>query len=276
MKKTMILIAVLAVIASAMGVVGLAYAQSISTTNTAAAATATGTGMQGITDAIEPYLEEAFAKALGMTLADFDTQEAAGKSWLEIAVAQGKTEAEAQILFETAYSNAIAQALKDGKITQATADSLKAAAVPAIANIGLGGRGRGGNANGNNVVHTYLEEAFAKALGMTIADFDTQEAAGNSWLQIATAQGKTETEAQALLETAYSNAIAQALTDGKITQATADTLKAAAAPTIANVGVPGHGQPGGAGTGQLGGHGGYGHGKNNDSTSATTTSTTNP
>jgi hypothetical protein len=362
MKKTMILIAVLAVMVSAMGAVGLAYAQSISTTSTAVAATATGTGTQdtqigdspeqivasymdaeqakvlGMTTAdyqaqedagltwlqiataqgkteaeaqtlletaysnaiaqaladgkitqamadslkaapasdlemggrgygngyggIEPYLEEAFAKALGMTLADFDTQETAGKSWLEIAVAQGKTEAEAQTLFATAYGQSIDQALADGKITQTMADTLKAASVPAITSIGLGGKGRGGNANGNGVIHTYLEEAFAKALGMTIADFDTQEATGNSWLQIATAQGKTEAEAQTLLETAYSDAIAQALADGKITQTMADTLKAATAPTFANVGVPGHGGRG---------HGGYG-----DSTGTTTTPTTNP
>jgi hypothetical protein len=379
MKKTMILIAVLAVMASAMGAVGLANAQSISTTSMAgtAAATATDTGTQDITvgfspeqivasymdaeqakvlgmtttdyqaqedaglawlqiataqgkteaeaqtlletaysnaiaqaltngkitqamadslkavpasdlemggrgngnadgnDAIEPYLEEAFAKALGMTLADFDTQEAAGKGWLEIAVAQGKTEAEAQTLFATAYGQSIDQALADGKITQTIADALKAATVPTIS-IGLSGKGRGGTTNGNDAVHTYLEEAFAKALGMTIADFDTQEAAGNSWLQIATAQGKTEAEAQTLLETAYSNAIAQALADGKITQTMADTLKADAAPTFANVGIPGHGQSGSADNGQPGGHGGRGHGGHDDSTGNTTTPTTNP
>jgi len=228
---------------------------------------------------LQSYLKEAFAKALGMTIADFDTQEAAGKSWLEIATSQGKTAAEAQTLLTTAYSQSIDQALADGKITQAQADSLKAAPVPDIANAGMRGRGPGGmhgDADGSFVVHTYLEEAFARALGMTIADFDTQEAADKSWSEIAVAQGKTAAAAQTLLESAYSQSIDQALADGKITQAQADSLKAAAAPTLANVGVPGHGQPGPGGRGGRGPGGPGGKGVGTAPTGTTTTPTTNP
>ncbi len=195
-----------------------------------------------------------------MTEAEYQAQEDAGKTWLEIATAQGKTAAEAQTLLETAYSNAIAQALADGKITQSQADSLKA--LPA-SDPEMGGKGPGGGhgePDGNKIVHDYLEEAFAKAVGMTIADFDAQEAAGKSWSEIAVAQGKTTAEAGTLLETAWSQSIDQALADGKITQSQADNLKAAPAPTFANVGVPGHGQPGGVDNGQPGKHRGRGPG----------------
>ena len=111
---------------------------------------------------------------------------------------------------------------------------------------------------------------------MSITDFDAQEAAGKSWSEIAVAHGKTEAQAEALLQTAYSQSIDQALADGKITQAQAGALSAAAAPTLANVGVPGHGQPGGMDSGQPGGHGGRGPagpGGNGNGTAPTDTTT---
>jgi hypothetical protein len=262
MKKIMILVAVLAAVASAIGAVGLAYAQTATPPVTTAGTAATPVpGTPGTRPGDSPesfvrsYMDAEQAKVLGMTSADYQAQEDAGQTWLEIATAKGKTAAEAQTLLETAYSNAIAQALADGKLTQAQADALKA--LPA-SDPEMGGKGQGGGhgeIDGNFIVHTYLEEAFAKALGMSIADFDTQEAAGKSWSEIAAAQGKTTTEAETLLQTAYAKSIDQALADGKITQAQAEALKAAAAPTLSNVGVPGHGQPGGPGGGGSGGKG---------------------
>jgi hypothetical protein len=284
MKKIMILVAVLAAALSAIGAVGLAYAKTASLSVNAAGTPAAATpvpGTQGTHPGGSPamivagYMDAQQAKLLGMTTAEYQAQEDAGKAWLEIATAKGRSAAEAQTLLESAYSNAIAQALADGKITQAQADALKA--LPA-SDPEMGGRGKGGP-NGDFAVHTYLEEAFAKALGMSITDFDAQEAAGKSWLQIGTAQGKTEAEAQTLLTAAYSQSIDQALADGKITQAQADSLKAAAAPTLANVGVPGHGQPGGAEFGQPGGHGRGGPGGKGDGAAPTgmhTTPTPNP
>jgi hypothetical protein len=290
MKKIRILVAVLAAVAAAIGAVGLAYAQTASPpaakTGTVAASTpAVGTPATRPGDSPEMIVRSGMdaeqAKLLGLTTSEYQAQEDAGKTWLEIATSQGKTSAEAQTLLETAYSNAIAQALANGKITQAQADTLKA--LPA-SDPEMGGKGPGdghGGIDGNTVVHTYLEEAFAKALGMSIADFDVQEAAGKSWSEIALAQGKTEAEAQTLLQTAYTQSVDQALADGKITQAQADSLKAAAAPTLANVGVPGHGQPGGLDNGQPGGHGGRGpggpggNGNGTAPTGTTTTPTTN-
>ena len=287
MKKIMILVAVLAAVVAAVGAVGLAYAQTATPpaakTGTAVATTpSAGTLANRPGDSpemiVRSYMDAQQAKLLGMTTAEYQAQEDASKTWLEIATAKGKTAAEAQTLLETAYSNAIAQALADGKITQAQADTLKA--LPA-SDPEMGGRGPGGGhggIDGNFVVHTYLEETFAKALGMTITDFDAQEATGKSWSEIAVAQGKTEAQAQTLLSTAYTQSIDQALADGKITQAQADTLKAAAAPTLANVGVPGHGQPGGVDNGQPGGHGGRGHGGpgGNENGTAPTDTTTTP
>jgi hypothetical protein len=122
----------------------------------------------------------------------------------------------------------------------------------------------------------YMDAEQARLLGMTTAEYQAQEDAGKTWLEIATAQGKTAAEAQTLLETAYSNAIAAALADGKLTQAQADSLKADAAPTLANVGVSGHGQPGPGGRGGRGPGGPGGKGAGTAPTGTETTPTTNP
>jgi hypothetical protein len=268
MKKIMIMVAVLAAVAATIGAVGLAYAQTVPPAATTGKDTSVppAAGTQGSNPNNSPAcivagtMDAQQAKVLGMTEAEYQAQEGAGKTWLEIATGQGNSAAEAQTLLETAYANAIAQALTDGKITQAQAEALKAQ--PAN-DLEMGGRGPGGGTggmDGNFVVHTYLEEAFAKALGLSIEDFDAQEATGKSWSEIAVAQGKTEAEAETLLQAAYSQSIDQALADDKITQAQAEALKAAADPTLANVGVPGHGQPDGADNGQPGvpGRGGPG------------------
>jgi hypothetical protein len=262
---------------SPLGQVSSALKNTVTALSTATGSTTTN---QNGGDVVHRYLEEAFAKALGMTLAEFDTQEEAGKTWAEIATAQGKTADEAQTLLAMAYAQSIDQALAAGKITQAQADSLKAGTVPTLTDMGLKGRGgKNGAGNGNDAVRSSLEEAFAKVLGMTLAEFDSQEEAGKTWQEIATAQGKTTDEAQALLATAYAQSIDQALADGKITQAQADSLKAGTVTTLADMGLMGHGHAGGDGTFPGGKPDGRGHQHDTSTTpadSSVTPTQTNP
>jgi len=104
-------------------------------------------------------------------------------------------------------------------------------------------------------LHEYMLSAMAEALGIPAADLETRLANGETFYQIALAQGIAADEIPALMQTARSQALAAALADGIITQKQADWMQAHA------FGRGGYGQgmgPGqglGAGQGACGGTG---------------------
>ncbi|MBP7694249.1 MAG: hypothetical protein KA764_20165 [Anaerolineales bacterium] len=93
------------------------------------------------------------------------------------------------------------------------------------------GRGRGGMMGGNfdaanaGPLHTYMLDAFAQALDITRADLDAQLAAGQTMVDIATANGLTQAEFFEVMQTARTAALAQAVADGVLTQAQADQMQ---------------------------------------------------
>lgn len=74
------------------------------------------------------------------------------------------------------------------------------------------------------VLHDYLVSAFAKAVGLTVEQVDTRLSNGETFKQIAIAQGKTEADLPALAAQVGKDALNQAVADGVITQAQADSL----------------------------------------------------
>jgi len=104
-------------------------------------------------------------------------------------------------------------------------------------------------------LHDYMLAAMAEALGIPAADLETRLANGETFYQIALAQGIAADDIPALMQTARSQAVAAALADGVITQEQADWMQAHA------FGHGGYGQgmgPGqglGAGQGACGGTG---------------------
>lgn len=88
-----------------------------------------------------------------------------------------------------------------------------------------GGFGRGMMMGGNQPMHEYMEEAVAEKLGISEEDLEAQYAQGLTMWQIAEAQGLTTDEITTLLTEARSEALAQMVADGVITQEQADWME---------------------------------------------------
>ena len=98
-------------------------------------------------------------------------------------------------------------------------------------------------------LHEYMLAAMAEALGIPAADLETRLANGETFYQIALAQGIAVADIPALMQTARSQALTAALADGVITQEQADWMLSHA------FGRGGYGQGMGAGQGACGGTG---------------------
>ncbi len=141
------------------------------------------------------------------------------------------------------YTDVLAGLVADGTLTQAQADKVVAAleaARPMHDGPGRGGRGpwRQGL------------DSVATALGLTVDELRTELQSGKTIADIATAKG---VDVQTVIDTLVKQVqdrIAQAVTDGKLTQAEADTRLAEVTQRITDVvngkvPVPGPGGPGG-------------------------------
>lgn len=87
----------------------------------------------------------------------------------------------------------------------------------------MGGRGYG-LMHGAGIMHDYMISAFAKAVGLTVEQVDTRLANGETFKQIAIAQGKSETDLPALAKQVRQDAMNKAVSDGVITQSQADRM----------------------------------------------------
>ncbi len=70
------------------------------------------------------YMISAFAKAVGLTVDEVNTRLANGETPAQIAIAQGKTEADLPALWTQVHTDAVNAALAAGVITQAQADRM--------------------------------------------------------------------------------------------------------------------------------------------------------
>jgi hypothetical protein len=73
-------------------------------------------------------------------------------------------------------------------------------------------------------LHTQMVGAFAEALGLTPEELEAKLAAGETMYTIAQAQGLSDEEFTTLMVEARSKALAQAVTDGAITQEQAEWM----------------------------------------------------
>ncbi|MEI7846836.1 MAG: hypothetical protein WCK35_13630 [Chloroflexota bacterium] len=78
-----------------------------------------GSGSQG---QVMDYVEQALADKLGLTKADVEAQQAAGKSLYQIAIDKGILPADVTALLSGVHQAAFAQAVSAGILTQAQAD----------------------------------------------------------------------------------------------------------------------------------------------------------
>jgi hypothetical protein len=100
-----------------------------------------------------------------------------------------------------------------------------------------------GVADSTGLLHDYVEEAMAETVGLTVSAFEARHDAGETFYQIALAEGFTADEIPALMQEARSNALDTAVKDGVISQEQADWMGSR-----------------GFGRGGMNGFGGYGNG----------------
>jgi hypothetical protein len=104
--------------------------------------------------------------------------------------------------------------------------------------------GQRGVADGVGPMHDYMEQAMADAVGLSLDEFEARHDAGETFYQIALAQGFSAEEIPALMQDARDAALKAAAEDGVISQDQADWM-----------GSRGFGRGG-----MMGGYGGYGYG----------------
>jgi len=121
-----------------------------------------------------------------------------------LASALGITADELQAARETANQAAIEQAIAEGLITQEQADAIQA----------------------RKTLMTYLnrETLLAKALGMTVEELQAAHADGETLTTLMSEKGLDAAAVRERLQTAYAEALAQAVEDGVITQEQADEM----------------------------------------------------
>ncbi|HOU13043.1 MAG TPA: hypothetical protein PKZ84_07985 [Anaerolineae bacterium] len=121
-----------------------------------------------------------------------------------LANALGITVEKLQAAREAANQAAIEQAIAKGLITQEQADAMQA----------------------RKNLQSYLnrDALLAKALGMSVEDLQSAYAKGETLSTLMKAQGLDAATVREKLQTAYTEALAQAVKDGVITQAQADAM----------------------------------------------------
>lgn len=115
MKKTLIAIAVLGILALSLGAVGSAYAQG-SNPPQPGRGPMTGGGV------LHTYMTAEWAKVLNLSVDEINSRLASGQTMYQIALDAGVKAEEFYSLMTTVRANAIAAAVKDGILTQAQAD----------------------------------------------------------------------------------------------------------------------------------------------------------
>lgn len=82
------------------------------------------------------------------------------------------------------------------------------------------------NGYGFGLLHEYMDKALANALGLTVDEFESRRAAGETFYQIALSKGFTAEQIPALMLDARAKALQAAVADGVITQEQADWMNA--------------------------------------------------
>jgi len=170
---------------------------------------------------LQPYLVEAWAEALGIPADELQARLDAGETFGEIARSLGYTADEIWALMADVRASAVEQALADGVITEDQAERLlsitprRQAGEPQGQGQGLQARGE---TQGDGVLSTYIQQAWAEVLGLSPEDLAARLEAGETLTSIAQSLGYTTDEIQALMDQVRSLAVEQALADGVITE----------------------------------------------------------
>lgn len=157
----------------------------------------------------------------------------------------------------TALKDALKGLVTDGTITQSQADEVASTLAEALPDRGHHGGLRG--------VAKVAQEEVAEALGITVEELRTQREEGKTLAQIAEAEGIEKADLIDDLVTAAKDRLAEAVADGRITQAQADEATTDLEARITEkVDQVGHGP------GRKGGRGHHSHGPDGEDAPAAT------
>lgn len=141
----------------------------------------------------------------------------------------GVDEAKLNTAFTGAVDDTLAQAVKDGKLTQAQADKIKEAAKNGFqGNLGGMGGFKGGHGPGRGGFGDFEKlagptiEATAKTLGMTTDELKAELKAGKSIATVAQAKNVPVQQVKDTMLASIKTQLDGAVKDGKLTQAQAD------------------------------------------------------
>ena len=174
------------------------------------------------------------AKALGIDEATLKSELQAGKTIADVAKAKNIDLSVISSALLADEKTRVAQAVTDGKLTQAQADT-RLAAAPARITMMLnstqpqGGFGDHGGKGGASLA------VAAKALGIDEATLKTELQAGKTIADVAKAKNIDPSVVSSALLADEKTRVAQAVTDGKLTQAQADTRLATAQTRITDM-----------------------------------------
>ena len=147
------------------------------------------------------------------------------------AQALGVDESKLDPAYSTAIASVVDQAVKDGKLTQAQADQIKARSSNGFQNgfggfgfdKGFGGRGGFGAAGAgfaNNLTQVF--DTAASTIGITTDQLKTELQGGKSVAQVAQAHNVDVAKVKTAVLANAKTQLDQAVKDGKLTQAQAD------------------------------------------------------
>jgi energy-converting hydrogenase A subunit M len=176
-------------------------------------------------DGVQQAISDATAKALNITTDELKTQLRSRQTLAQLAQAHGTTEQAVITAAVAAAKTPLAQAVTNGTVTQAQADAITARIQ--AGDLGLfGGRGGPGGPGGPHLdgVQQAIFDAAAKALNITTDELKTQLRSGQTLAQLALAHGTTEQAVTTAALAAAKTQLAQAVTNGTVTQAQADTI----------------------------------------------------
>ena len=183
-----------------------------------------GPGFPGMGGLPMQAVEQAAADKLGMSLQDLQTQLRSGKSLSDLASAKGVSAQDVYSAMATAAKTQLDQAVKAGNLTQKQEDSflqqIQQGQFPFF-----GGRPGGPSPRAmGGLPMQAVEQAAADKLGMSLQDLQTQLHSGKSLSDVAKDKGVSEQDLRSAMATAAKTQLDQAVKDGKLTQAQADSV----------------------------------------------------
>jgi uncharacterized protein (DUF433 family) len=195
------------------------------------------------------------AEVLGLTVDELDAARAEGESIASLAEANGVDLEDLQAAMAEARAEAIAQAVKDGTITQEQADQI----LERQATKGPGFDGQRGPNGGERpglglFDRDQVHEIIADVLGISVEELESARTDGTRLSELAEANGVEISDVEAAIAEYHAEVIAQAVEDGTITQEQADQMLEHQGSKGPGVGGQGRGR--GRGPGMFGGEGG--------------------